>query len=60
MYLEFYLYLIRNITYKLKIPVDIDLERYFDTVNNDKLIGVVYKEVEDIRVILLIRKSLIL
>ena len=60
MYLEFYLYLIRNITYKFKIPVDIDLERYFDTVNNDKLIGVVYKEVEDIRVILLIRKFLIL
>lgn len=52
--------MIRNITPKLKISMDIDLERYFDTVNHDKLIGLVYKEVEDIRGILLIRKSLIL
>ena len=36
--------------------VDIDLEKYFDTVNHDKLIGLVYKEVKDIRVISLIRK----
>lgn len=38
--------------------VDIDLERYFDTVNHDKLIGLIYKEVKDIRVITLIRKYL--
>jgi len=38
--------------------IDIDLEKYFDTVNHDKLIGLVYKEVKDIRVISLIRKYL--
>lgn len=38
--------------------VDIDLERYFDTVNHDKLIGLIFKEVKDIRVIGLIRKYL--
>lgn len=38
--------------------VDIDLEKYFDTVNHDKLIGLVYKEVKDIRVVSLIRKYL--
>ncbi len=38
--------------------VDIDLEKYFDTVNHDKLIGLIYKEVKDIRVIGLIRKYL--
>ena len=38
--------------------VDIDLEKYFDTVNHDKLIGLVYKEVKDIKVISLIRKYL--
>jgi RNA-directed DNA polymerase len=38
--------------------VDIDLEKYFDTVNHDKLIGLIYKEVKDIRVITLIRKYL--
>lgn len=38
--------------------VDIDLEKYFDTVNHDKLIGLIYKEVKDIRVIRLIRKYL--
>lgn len=38
--------------------VDIDLEKYFDTVNHDKLIGLVYKDVKDIRVISLIRKYL--
>ena len=38
--------------------VDIDLASYFDTVNHDKLIGLVYKEVKDIRVISLIRKYL--
>lgn len=41
-----------------KWDVDIDLEKYFDTVNHDKLIGLVYKEVKDIRVIPLIRKYL--
>jgi len=41
-----------------KWSVDLDLEAYFDTVNHDKLIGLVYKEVKDIRVISLIRKYL--
>ncbi|MEA3424101.1 MAG: group II intron reverse transcriptase/maturase, partial [Bacillota bacterium] len=38
--------------------VDIDLESYFDTINHDILIGLIYKEVKDIRVISLIRKYL--
>ena len=38
--------------------VDIDLEKYFDIVNLDILIGLIYKEVKDIRVITLIRKYL--
>lgn len=38
--------------------VDIDLEKYFNTVNHDKLIGLIYEEVKDIRVISLIRKYL--
>ncbi|HQE34732.1 MAG TPA: reverse transcriptase domain-containing protein, partial [Flavobacterium alvei] len=38
--------------------VDIDLALYFDTVNHDKLIGLIHKEVKDIRVISLIRKYL--
>ncbi|URZ05219.1 hypothetical protein CLROS_005430 [Clostridium felsineum] len=41
-----------------KWAVDIDLEKYFDTVNHDKLIGLIYKELKDIRVIALIRKYL--
>jgi group II intron reverse transcriptase/maturase len=41
-----------------KWAVDIDLEKYFETVNHDKLIGLVYKEVKDVRVIALIRKYL--
>jgi retron-type reverse transcriptase len=41
-----------------KWAVDIDLEKYFDTVNHDKLIGLMYKEIKDIRVISLIRKYL--
>lgn len=41
-----------------KWVVDIDLEKYFDTVNHDKLIGLIYREVKDIRVIGLIRKYL--
>ena len=41
-----------------KWAVDIDLEKYFDTVNHDKLMGLIYKEVKDIRVISLIRRYL--
>jgi group II intron reverse transcriptase/maturase len=41
-----------------KWAVDIDLKAYFDTVNHDKLIGLIYKEIKDIRVISLIRKYL--
>ena len=36
--------------------IDIDLSSFFDTVNHDKLIGLIYKEVKDKRVISLIRK----
>ena len=38
--------------------VDIDLASYFDTVNHDILIGLIYKEIKDIRVISFIRKYL--
>lgn len=38
--------------------IDIDLQSYFDTVNHDKLIGLVGKEVKDVRVITLVRKFL--
>jgi len=38
--------------------VDLDLKSYFDTVNHDILIGLVYKEIKDKRVISLIRKYL--
>ncbi len=38
--------------------VDIDLVSYFDTVNQDKLIGLIYREVKDTRTISLIRKYL--
>lgn len=38
--------------------VDIDLQSYFDTVNHDILIGLIYKEIKDNRVISLIRKYL--
>jgi group II intron reverse transcriptase/maturase len=41
-----------------KWAVDIDLASYFDTVNHDKLIGLIYREVKDITVISLIRKYL--
>lgn len=41
-----------------KWAVDMDLEAYFDTVNHDKLIGLIYREVKDIRVVSLIRKYL--
>ena len=39
--------------------VDIDLASYFDTVNHDILIGLIYKETKDITVFSLIRKYLI-
>lgn len=38
--------------------VDLDLKSYFDTVNHDILMGLVYKEIKDKRVISLIRKYL--
>lgn len=38
--------------------VDIDLEKYFDTVNHDKLMALVAKEVKDKRVLKLIRAYL--
>lgn len=41
-----------------KWAIDIDLESYFDTVNHDILIGLIHKEIKDIRVISLIRKYL--
>ncbi|QUH31903.1 group II intron reverse transcriptase/maturase [Vallitalea guaymasensis] len=41
-----------------RYAIDLDLEAYFDTVNHDKLIGLIYKQVKDVRVISLIRKYL--
>lgn len=41
-----------------RYAIDLDLEAYFDTVNHDKLIGLIYKQIKDIRVISLIRKYL--
>jgi len=38
--------------------VDIDLEKYFDTVNHDKLMSLVAREVKDKRVLKLIRAYL--
>lgn len=38
--------------------VDLDLAKYFDTVNHDLLIGMVREQVKDEAVILLIRKFL--
>jgi len=38
--------------------VDIDLAKYFDTVNHDKLVRLVFEEVRDARVVSLIRKYL--
>ena len=38
--------------------IDIDLASYFDTVNHDMLIGLIYREIKDVRVISLIRKYL--
>lgn len=39
--------------------VDIDLEKFFDTVNHDKLISILNKEVKDGKVLSLIRKFLV-
>lgn len=39
--------------------VDLDLEKFFDTVNQDKLIGVIMKTVKDGEVVSLIRKFLV-
>jgi group II intron reverse transcriptase/maturase len=38
--------------------VDIDLEKYFDTINHDKLIRIISNDIKDGRVISLIRKYL--
>ncbi len=38
--------------------VDIDLAKYFDTVNHDKLMGLIHKTIKDREVISLIRKFL--
>lgn len=38
--------------------VDIDLEKYFDTVNHDKLMSLVARKVKDKRVLKLIRAYL--
>ena len=39
--------------------VDLDLEKFFDTVNQDKLIGLIMKTVKDGDVVSLIRKFLV-
>lgn len=39
--------------------VDIDLEKFFDTVNHDKLISILNKEIKDGKVLSLIRKFLV-
>ena len=39
--------------------VDLDLEKFFDTVNQDKLIGIIMKTVKDGEVVSLIRKFLV-
>ncbi len=38
--------------------VDIDLAKYFDTVNHDKLMGILSRTIKDSRVLSLIRKYL--
>jgi hypothetical protein len=38
--------------------VDLDLEKFFDRVNHDKLVGQVAKRVEDMRLLKLIRRNL--
>lgn len=39
--------------------VDIDLEKFFDTVNHNKLISILNKEIKDGKVLSLIRKFLV-
>ena len=39
--------------------VDIDLEKFFDTVNHDKLISILNKEIKDGKILSLIRKLLV-
>ena len=39
--------------------VDIDLEKFFDTVNHDKLIGIIMKTIHDGELVSLIRKYLV-
>ena len=39
--------------------VDIDLEKFFDTVNHDKLISILNKEIKDGQTLSLIRKFLV-
>lgn len=41
-----------------KWVVDIDIEKYFDTVNHDKLMSIIAKDITDKRVLKLIRKYL--
>ena len=47
-----------NIDEGYKYVVDMDLEKYFDTVNQSKLIEVLSRTIKDGRVISLIRKYL--
>ena len=42
-----------------KWVVDIDLEKFFDTVNHDKLISLVMKDVKSGEIVSLIRKFLV-
>lgn len=48
----------KHINAGYKYVVDIDLSKYFDTVNHDKLIYLLTKEIKDSRVLRLIRKFL--
>jgi RNA-directed DNA polymerase len=47
-----------NVTEGYKYVVDLDLEKFFDTVNHSKLIEVLNRTVKDVRVISLIHKYL--
>lgn len=48
----------RNIRMGRQWVVDIDLEKFFDRVNHDKLMGLLSKRIKDKRVLILIRKYL--
>lgn len=39
--------------------VDIDLEKFFDTVNHDKLISILNKEIKEGKLLSLVRKFLV-